>query len=210
MTQRENQEKQASRGGRNPITTTAHISHVAFNLFITQGYDETTVDDIARACGIGRRTLFRYFPSKNDIPWGDFDDLLDHFAEVLDSTDPECSIQEALRRAIIEFNTFPENETPYHRARMDLLLTVPSLLGHSTMRYRLWREVIQRFVGSKLHVSPDSIEARTVAWVSLGLSLAAYEQWLREPDAPLTNLLDKAFATLDDALRAQGIALSVS
>jgi mycofactocin system transcriptional regulator len=200
--------KQASRGGRNPITTTAHISHVAFNLFITQGYEETTVDDIARACGIGRRTLFRYFPSKNDIPWGDFDDLLENFAEVLEATDPCWPISDALRQAIIEFNTFPAEETPYHRARMDLLLSVPSLLGHSTLRYQRWREVIQAFVGNRLGVSPQSIEARTVAWVSLGLSLAAYEQWLFEPNTSLQTLLSRAFDALEDALRANGVVLS--
>jgi TetR/AcrR family transcriptional regulator, regulator of mycofactocin system len=200
----------APRGGRQPITTTAQISHVAFQLFITQGYEETTVDEIARACGIGRRTLFRYFPSKNDIPWGEFDTLLDHFSDVLHSTDPAWTISQALRSAIIEFNTFPPEETPYHRARMDLLLNVPTLLGHSTLRYRAWREVIQRFVGFRLGCSPDAIEARTVAWVSLGLSLAAYEQWLATPHTPLAELLDRAFDSLETALQASGVVLPTS
>jgi mycofactocin system transcriptional regulator len=198
-----------SRGGRQPITTTAHISHVAFNLFIQHGYDETTVEDIAQACGIGRRTLFRYFPSKNDIPWGEFDSLLENFATVLDATDPSCSIEESLRQAIIEFNTFPAEEAPYHRARMELLLSVPSLLGHSTLRYRAWREVIQGFVAKRLGTDPNCIEARTIAWVSLGLSLAAYEQWLASPTDSLADLLHRAFDTLEHTLQAQGISLSV-
>lgn len=182
---------------------------MAFNLFVSKGYEETTVEEIAQACGIGRRTLFRYFPSKNDIPWGDFDTLLENFAAVLDATDRTCSIEQSLRQAIIEFNTFPPEEAPYHRARMELLLSVPSLLGHSTLRYRAWREVIQRFVAGRLGTQPDCIEARTIAWVSLGLSLAAYEQWLASPDDSLADLLDRAFDTLEHTLQAQGISLAV-
>ena len=47
------------------------LEHVAFELFDRQGFEGTTIDDIAGAqAGIGRRTFFRYFPSKNDVPWG--------------------------------------------------------------------------------------------------------------------------------------------
>ena len=56
------------RVGRAPATTHGELSHVALALFLERGFDHTTVDDIAAAAGISRRTLFRYFPSKNDLP----------------------------------------------------------------------------------------------------------------------------------------------
>src|ERR1700743_778390 len=59
--------------GRPPTTTHAEIERVALDLFATRGFEATTVDDIATAVGVGRRTLFRYFESKNDLAWGDFD-----------------------------------------------------------------------------------------------------------------------------------------
>src|SRR5271165_6892774 len=59
--------------GRRRITTRAELEHVAFELFDSHGFEGTTVDDIASAAGIGRRTFFRYFPSKNDVPWGMFE-----------------------------------------------------------------------------------------------------------------------------------------
>src|ERR1700733_4483234 len=61
-----------ARAGRKPVTSRADLEHVAFDLFDRQGFERTTVDDIARAAGIGRRTFFRYFPSKNAVPWGTF------------------------------------------------------------------------------------------------------------------------------------------
>ncbi len=55
---------------------TSEIAAVALELFAERGFEETTVEDIAAAVGVGRRTLFRYFPSKNDMVWGDFDRVL--------------------------------------------------------------------------------------------------------------------------------------
>ena len=63
--------------GRRRVTSRAELERVAFDLFGRQGFERTTVDDIAAAAGIGRRTFFRYFPSKNDVPWGDFEGELD-------------------------------------------------------------------------------------------------------------------------------------
>src|SRR5215213_2120704 len=65
--------------GRPPATTHAAIERTAFALFERQGFEATTLDDIAAALGVGRRTLFRYYPSKNDILWGRFDASLRHF-----------------------------------------------------------------------------------------------------------------------------------
>ena len=62
--------------GRPRATSPAALERRAFELFARQGFDETTVDDIAAAAGIARRTFFRYFASKNDLVWGDFEGQL--------------------------------------------------------------------------------------------------------------------------------------
>jgi AcrR family transcriptional regulator len=62
--------------GRPQLTSKAEIERVALDQFVERGFAATTVDDIARAAGIARRTFFRYFASKNDVVWGDFDSLL--------------------------------------------------------------------------------------------------------------------------------------
>jgi AcrR family transcriptional regulator len=50
---------------------------LAQDLFVAQGYDETTIDDIAAAAGLSRRTLFRYFASKEDLVLGKYEILGD-------------------------------------------------------------------------------------------------------------------------------------
>lgn len=67
---------QPARVGRRPSTTRDEITAVAMTLFAQHGFDEVSVDDIAAAAGIARRTVFRYYSSKNAIVWGDFDSHL--------------------------------------------------------------------------------------------------------------------------------------
>jgi len=51
--------------GRRRATSRAELEQAAFALFAVRGFDATTVDEIAAAAGIGRRTFFRYFPSSS-------------------------------------------------------------------------------------------------------------------------------------------------
>ncbi|WP_117434509.1 TetR family transcriptional regulator, partial [Acuticoccus kandeliae] len=64
------------RAGRRPVTSRSEIEHIALEMFSDHGFEHTTVDDVAHAAGIGRRTFFRYFASKNDIAWGAFEEQL--------------------------------------------------------------------------------------------------------------------------------------
>lgn len=179
--------------GRAPATTHGELSHVALTLFLERGFDETTIEDIVAAAGIGRRTFFRYFASKNDLPWGEFDTLLAGMRAHLAVIPDDVSLADALRMAVVEFNRFPAEELPYHRDRMRLLLNVPTLLAHSTLRYAAWRRVVAEYVAERRNESVDALEPQTIAWACLGLCLAAYEQWLAHDDADLLRLLADAF-----------------
>lgn len=188
------------RMGRTPTTTHAEISHTALRLFMDHGFDATTIDDIAREAGIGRRTFFRYFSSKNDLPWGEFDELLDRMRAHLAAMPDELPMMEQLRRSIVEFNRVPEAEWPYHRRRMDLLLHVPTLLAHSTLRYASWRQVVADHVARRLDLPASDLIPQTMAWTCLGVCLAAYEEWLRDEDSDLLDLLDEAFRLIDERI----------
>ena len=56
----------------------------------SRGFDEVSVDDVAEAAGIARRTLFRYYPSKNAIPWGEFDAHLQQLRKLLAAVEPHA------------------------------------------------------------------------------------------------------------------------
>ncbi len=189
-----------TRIGRQPATTHAEISHTGLRMFVERGFDRVTIDDIATACGIGRRTFFRYFPSKNDLPWGQFDEMLQGMREHLDSLPRSLPLRDALRIAIVVFNHIPPDERQYHRERMTLLLTVPSLVAHSTIRYASWRQVIADFAAERLGAPASSLVPQTIGWVCLGVSIAAYEQWLADERASLSDLLDQGFLAARDLM----------
>lgn len=182
--------------GRPPVTSHAAIEAAAFALFERQGFDDTTTDEIAEAAGIGRRTLFRYYPSKYDIPWGQFDASLAYFRDVLAREPQEIPLWQAVQHGVVQFNTFDESVLDQHRARMRLILQTPSLQAHSVLMYERWRAVIADYVATRTRQSADSLVPRTVGHVSLALAISAYEQWLRPRAPKLTVLLDRSMTGL--------------
>lgn len=186
--------------GRPPATSHEQIEAAAFRLFAERGFEATTVDDIAEAVGVGRRTLFRYFPSKFDIPWGQFDQSLAHFRAALAAMPPELPLCESVHRGVVLFNTFDPEVIAQHRERMALILQTPSLQAHSVLMYERWRSVIAEFVAERLGLESSDLLPRTAGHVSLALAISAYEQWLSEPRQSLTELLDQSLASLQTYL----------
>ena len=90
-----------SRLGRRRSTTPQHITDVAIELFTTHGFDEVSVDDVAHAAGISRRTLFRYYASKNAILWGDFDTHLAHLRELARRRRSQGSVGRGAARGVV-------------------------------------------------------------------------------------------------------------
>ncbi len=189
-------ESDRPRTGRKPSTTHHHLEAVAIELFTSQGFDETSIDEIAAAAGIARRTFFRYYPSKSDLVWGDFGAELVRMQIWFDGAPPELPMMEAIHQAVIEFNRLPADQVRQHRRRMSLILGVPTLLANSTLRFAQWREVVAAFAARRLGVREDDLLPKVVGYSALGATLAGYEQWLRDEGADLVELLDAALGEL--------------
>jgi mycofactocin system transcriptional regulator len=188
--------------GRRRVTSQAELEHIAFELFEANGFEQTTVEDIALAAGIGRRTFFRYFPSKNDVPWSVFELELERMRARLKACPHDVQLMDAIRVALVDFNQVEPDQIPRHRRRMELILRVPALLAHSTLRFAAWRAVIAEFVAERTGERPDSLAPQAVAHAVLGAAIAAYEQWLDDENAELGTLLDLAMRHLAAAFTA--------
>ena len=186
--------------GRPVATSHADIERVAFRLFAEHGFEGTTLEAIAREVGVGRRTLFRYFESKNDIPWGQFDQTLTRFEAILDAMPADLPLAEAVHRGVCEFNQFAPDADPPHIQRMRLVLETPALQAHSVLRYAAWRKVVADYVARRLDLEPDDPFPALIGHLSLSLSLAAYDEWLKDPASSLTELLTNHLQMLRDYL----------
>jgi TetR/AcrR family transcriptional regulator, regulator of mycofactocin system len=191
--------KMPAAAGRRRVTSQAELEHVAFELFEVKGFEQTTVDDIAAAAGIGRRTFFRYFPSKNDVPWGMFDLELERMRARLKACPRDVQLMDAIRVALVDFNRVEPGQITLHRRRMELILRVPALLAHSTLRFSAWRAVVAEFVAERTGQRPDALAPQAIAHAVLGVAVAAYERWLDDESAELGTLLDAAMRELGAA-----------
>jgi mycofactocin system transcriptional regulator len=182
--------------GRPPSTTRDAVSRAALALFAENGFEETTMDDIAQAVGVSRRTVFRYYSSKNDIVWGDFAAVRARLRAHLQESAPDEPLGDAIRRAVVASNRYPADQLPELRARMALITSVPSLQGHSMIRYEEWRSDLARFVAARLNLQPGELVPQVVAQATMATAMTAFVNWVRDPDADLEQRLDEALAVL--------------
>lgn len=190
-----------ARSGRPQATTRHDLELVALELFGRHGFDQVSVADIAAAAGISRRTFFRYYTSKNDAVWGEFDRLLARMEEGLRRA-PDGPLLRTIADAVVAFNTIPPEAVPAHRLRLSLILHTPALQAHSALRYAEWRAVVARHAARHLGLPVDGFLPQLVAHVCLAAAVAAHEQWLADGSSDLTALLRQAFDHLDVDLRA--------
>ena len=191
----------AQRPGRPPGTSRGAVTRTALEMFAERGFDETTVDDIADALGVSRRTLFRYFASKNDMVWGDFDRVLARLRGCLEDTKPDEPLHVALGRAVVQSNRYEDDQLPELRIRMRLITGVPALQAHSALRYAEWREVIAAWVSDRMGCRPSDLIPQTVAHAALGTSMAAFLVWVDDPASDLVANLEEAYGLLGLGLR---------
>jgi mycofactocin system transcriptional regulator len=164
--------------GRRPTTTRRELERVAVALFAERGFDQTTVEDIARAGGIGRRTFFRYFESKNDVIWGEFDVQLARMGEAFAALPDDVPLMDGIVRVVVAVNRYDPDDVGDLRRRMTLIASTPALQAHSTLRYDAWRGAVAEFVARRIGQHAGDLVPATIAGATLGVATATYTYWL--------------------------------
>jgi mycofactocin system transcriptional regulator len=182
--------------GRRPSTSRQDVARAALDLFARQGYDHTTVDEIAAAVGVSRRTFFRYYDSKREVVWGEFDAELIRLRHQLEGAPDDQPMMDVLRQAVMATNRFGARELDELRIRMGLISSVPSLVAHSAVRYAEWCEVVAAFVAGRIGGAPADLAPQTVARAALGAAMAAFACWARYDTDDLIGEVDQAFRLL--------------
>ena len=198
----------ASRRGRPRGTSARALELIALRLFTDQGFDQTTVDQIATAAGVSRRTFFRYFDSKSDVLWSEFDAEVETIRGLLARTPADLPIMEGVRRAVLAANHYRAEDVPELRMRMTLLISVPELVASAAIHYDAWERAVVEFVARRSGQAADSLYPLAVGRVVLAACRAGFDRWAARADANLTVYLDAALRALatgfrDDVLTAE-------
>ena len=184
------------RRGRPRGTSARELELVALRLFGEQGFEQTTVDEIAAGAGVSRRTFFRYFDSKAEVLWSEFDTEVTTIRALLNDVPEDLSVMAAVQRVVIAANHYHPEDVPELRARMNLIGSVPALAASATVHYDAWERAVSNFVARRINQSPDSLYPVAVGRATLATCRAAYEQWAVRADADLTVYLDAALRAL--------------
>ena len=176
--------------------TRARIESAALDLFTAQGFEQVTIDEIADAAGISRRTFFRYVTAKADAVWGDFDAHVVRLDALLATAPSGPSVLASICAAYVEVNDYAERDLPMLRQRMRLIRTEPALQAHSQVRYADVDRVVAEHVARRTGQSPAALLPRLVATSTRAAATTAFEVWLADGTTTLAADLHAAFDQL--------------
>lgn len=192
----------ATRRGRPRGTSARALELIAMRLFTDNGFDETTVEEIAAAAGVSRRTFFRYFESKAAVLWHEFDGEVEAlragFAEVAD----DIPIMTAIRQVVVAVNRYRADDVAELRTRMNLIGSVPALQASAAPHYDAWEGAVSSFAATRLGQPADSLFPLAIGRTTLAACRAGFDRWVLNGDADLTVYLDAALTALGDGFGA--------
>jgi len=176
-------------------TIRAHALH----LFVTQGYEATTVQQIIDEVEVSESTFFRYFPTKGDVVLtDDFDPII---VAAFQRQPEQLSPIEALRRAFNEtFGQLTAEQLVEQTDRMHLILSVPELRASMLDQFGQAMRVLAGAIAERTHRRADDMEVLTVAGAVVGVAMAVMFVMIDDPTADLHVLLDQGMARLQEGL----------
>ena len=187
---------------RKKAKTRAAIREHAVRLFRDQGYQATTVEQIAAAAEISPATFFRYFPTKEDVVLQDDIDVMAMGA--FEAQPPELSPVAALRAAMTDtFAALTPEDLDRFRTTTELTISVPELRARAVDELTKSLAAIAAAVARRTGRPADDFAARNLAGAMLGVIMAATlvpAEGLARSPADILDRIDACLAHLDAGL----------
>jgi len=184
---------------RKKAKTRLAIREHAMALFKDQGYDKTTVEQIAAAAEVSPSTFFRYFPSKEEVVLqDDYDALLIAAFHAQQVGVPPL---QALRNAISEvFLSMPEGQQAQEAERVRLMTEVPELRARMLAQVSEMIQMLAEAVAERVGRQSDDFEVRTFAGALVGVALGIAASSGDDPGNDYLRQFDRALALLEAGL----------
>ncbi len=158
---------------RKKARTRAAIREHALRLFREQGYDATTVEQIAGAAEVSPSTFFRYFPTKEDVVLQD--DMELRWIDALRAQPPGMPSIAALRASLHDaFASLSADDIAKIRETTDLALTVPAIRARMLDEFARTIQVMATGIAERTGRNPDDFEVRTLVGAALGVAISSW------------------------------------
>jgi AcrR family transcriptional regulator len=150
--------------GRPPLSSAAALEDAATELFLEQGYQNTSIDEIARRAGISRATFFNYCDTKSDVLWVDVDRALANLEMLLGSA---MQLREAIDTVA---SAHPRERIPLVASQSEAMGLGDELAASAGVRLERLRRSI----------AGSGVEHQDV-WIVVGALVGALLSWARAP-----------------------------
>jgi AcrR family transcriptional regulator len=173
----------------------------ALRLFEMQGYESTTVEQIAEAAETSTTTFYRYFPTKEDVVLGS--DASAMFEPVMATRPSDEPLSATISAALSAVVAAAEADREQTLARMRLIANVPALEARYAGQERRSVDLMARLLAGRTGRPADDYQVELVAFVLVAVLFTATRRWAADPDAnPLATLTDQALTTIEPLLTA--------
>ncbi|MEQ4723940.1 helix-turn-helix domain-containing protein [Nonomuraea sp. B19D2] len=198
---------------RQRLMTRRTIQQHAMRLFLERGYDETTVNDVARAAGVSSMTVYRHFPTKEDLVLSDeYDPLIVQRIAARPADEPlmrriGATLVEEVGKVVSDDESF-EHGVVAPAGKELLLARLRLVLATPALRARRWdsQYATQKAIVEALRGDPPDPELEFRLWVAAGACLAAVSaallRWAEENGRPdLPQLMTQALTIVSERQR---------
>jgi AcrR family transcriptional regulator len=180
------------------------IQEQALRLFAEQGYDATTVEQIAAAAEISPSTFFRYFPTKEDVVVEDEYDAI--LLVGLDNAPAELSplgaVRYAVRAAFAGLDAAAQHKI---RERTKLVMSVPALRARTLENVTAGVDLIAESLARRMGGNAGDYRVRCWAGACVGVALVAAAEWIsNDGESDYAELMDEALAHLESGFASGG------
>jgi len=154
-------------------TTHDDLQRTAIAMFTERGYDQVTVEEIARAAGVSHMTFFRHFPTKASVL---FDDPYDPIIGTLvGQTDRRLPVLERIRRGLATaWQHVEEPDEEFTRDRLEIIISDEALIAQAWENNRRTEGII---VDALETTGVEHLEARIATGAVMGGLMAALIDW---------------------------------
>ena len=185
---------------RKKARTREALQDAAMERFSRQGFDGTTVEEIAEACEVSPRTFFRYFPTKEDVLFADGEARRERLLAVIAERPVDEPAFGALRAAMRTLTADYRDDRDALVTRFQIVAASPHLQAYKAEHQHGWEtdvvDVLERRALAQ-HAPVARDELQLVTAVTTAALRVALDAWVADPSAPdLGVLLDAAFARL--------------
>jgi AcrR family transcriptional regulator len=180
--------------GRKRAETYARIQTEAMRLFLERGFEATTLDDIAQAADVSRRSLFHYFASKEEIVFSTKADFPALIEEAIGRRPAEEPLLDMVENALLDMATRYQWGQAREFAR--LIHATPALSAGDQAKYEKVERVLARALADRKGLPEPDIACRVTAATAIGILKLATEAWLASDDAGPDVFGRAAFAAL--------------